>query len=253
MREIIPAATMTAHTNADYGNEEITFVTLLPDGAGAMVRGDGAILVGMQTRFHSGDLSHDAGTAIAAALKMKEAGEDGVPQFDVRDPGPRLQEVLVNEESEPTMELVDNFSYWFDPGEEVDADTKAALEQNKEDIVPTADVPGVKHMYWCSMNNDFVRYVVDADEDALYTALARLQVAGKATFGTDSKFVGAFRACGIGIPVFQVPKGLAIEDLEKPAVALRDALDQALTSAQTLTADERRARDGMVSRQVTIR
>lgn len=253
MREIIPAATMTAHTNAEYGESEITFVTLLPDGAGAMVRGDGVILIGLQTRFQSGDLSHDAGTAIAAALAMKDSGEEGVPQFDVRDPGPRLQDVLVNEDSEPHLELVDNFSYWFDPEEEIDEDTRAALEQNKDDIVATQVISGVDNMYWCSMNNDFVRYVVDVDEDSLYTALARLQVAGEASFGPNSKFVGAFRACGIGIPVFQIEQGMAVSDLEEPAKKLQDALNAALDNDAPLSADERRVRSGMVSRQVTIR
>lgn len=253
MREIIPAATMIAHTNEDYGAEEITFVTLLPDGAGAMVRADGAILIGLQTRFHSGDLSHDVGTAIAAAVAMKNQGENGVPQFDVRDAGPRLQEVLINEDNEPGMELVEDFSYWFDPTEERDADIENALAQNREDIVPTQNIPGVEHMYWCSMNNNFVRYVVEANEDSLYTALARLQVAGQASLGEGSRFVGAFRACGIGIPVFQVPAELTVDDLAEPAKQLREALNKALSSADSLTEDERRARAGMVSRQVTIR
>lgn len=253
MREIIPCATLTATTNSDYGSIEFDFVTLLPDGAGAMVRSDGRILVGLQTRFHSGDLSHDAGGALKAALELKAAGEEGVAQFDVRDPAPRLQEMIVNDESQPQMNLREDFGYWFDPNEELNSEMKAALEQNREDMVPTQALPGTEGMYWCQMNNNFVRYVVAVDEDSLYTALARLQVAGEAIMGEESKFVGAFRACGIGIPVFQVDPALTAEQLAEPGKKLQTALEKALALDSPMTADERRARAGMVSRQVTIR
>ena len=44
MRELIPAATLTARTDADHGAVEFDFVTLLPEGHPAMVRPDGRIL-----------------------------------------------------------------------------------------------------------------------------------------------------------------------------------------------------------------
>lgn len=253
MREIIPCATMNAQTNEKYGSVPFTFVTLVPDGAGAMVRGDGEILIGLQTRFHTGDLAHDLGVALAAALAMKETGEEGIVKFDVRDPGPRLQEMIVNSDDEPTMELAKDFGYWFDPGEEPDAQRQAALEENREDMVPTEQVPGVHGMYWCQLNNNFVRYVLSVDEDKLFTGLARLQAAGEARMGEGSKFVGAFRACGIAIPVFQVDPELTPADLAKPAEKLRDALKAAIDKRGPLSDEERRAREGMVSRQVTIR
>lgn len=253
MREIIPCATMTARTNADYGDVEFDFVTLLPDGAGAMVRGDGRIQVGLQTRFHTGDLSHDVGSALAAAIKFEEAGNEGVVQFDVRDPGPRLQQVLDLEGEQPAMVVLEDFGYWFDPNEEIDSDRATALEQNRQDMVPTEEVPGTEGMYWCAMNNNFVRFVVAENEDKLYTALARLQADGDAVIGEDSKFVGAFRACGIGIPVFQVAPEFEASDLTKPAQRLADALKAALANEAPLTDEEKRTRAGMVSRQVTIR
>ncbi len=252
MREIIPCATMTAKTTAEHGGTEFDFVTLLPDGAGAMVRGDGRILVGVQTRFSTGDLSHDLGAALTAALKMQLEGEEGVAQFDVRDPAPRLQELLADGELAP-MTVLKDFGYWFDPNEEIDAEMAAALEQNREDMVPTEEVPGVEGMYWCEMNNNFIRYVLAMDEDLLFTALARLQAAGQAQLGEGSKFVGAFRACGIAIPVFQVNPELSAADFAAPAAQLRDNLELALKQTEPLTGDERRARAGMVSRQVTIR
>lgn len=252
MREIIPCATMQATTNEEYGSVEFDFVTLLPDGAGAMIREDGRILIGLQTRFNTGDLAHDLGAALAAALKMRENGEEGVAQFDVRDPAPRLQEMLP-EGPQPEMVLLEDFSFWFDPDEPVDSDREMALQQNREDMIPTEEVPGVAGMYWCEMNNNFVRYVVNIDEDNLYTALARLQAAGEAVMGENSKFVGAFRACGIGIPVFQVDDELTAADFAAAGKLLEDNLESALADQSPLTDEVRRARAGMVSRQVTLR
>lgn len=250
MREIIPCATLPAKTNPKHGEVEFEFVTLLPDGAGAVVRTDGQILVGLQTRFHTGDLSHDLAAALLAAIALKDSGETGVAQFDVRDPAPRLQEVL-GECSE--MQITDSFEFWLDPTEETTPEREQALEQNREEMVPTQAIDGVEGMFWCSMHNNFVRYVLDVDEDKLFTALARLQAAEEATLGPDSKFVGAFRACGIAIPVFQVSSELTVEELAEPAQQLAERLKKALAKRKALTPEERRARDGLVSRQVTVR
>ncbi len=261
MRELIPCAVLPAKTDAEHGGVEFDFVTLLPDGAPAMVREDRKILVGLQTRFNSGDLSHDLAGALLAAIAMEDRGETGVAKFDVRDQAPRLQDVLDplyvgdSRDSEPheAMEIREDFEYWFNPEEELDADMLTALAQNREDMVPTEEVPGAAGMYWCEMNNNFVRYVTEIDEAPLFTALARLQASGKANLGDDSKFVGAFRACGIAIPVFQVDARLAADDLAEPAKVLEAALKEALENTDTLTDEERRARAGLISRQVTIR
>lgn len=251
MRELIPCAVLPAKTSKENGSVEFDFVTLLPDGAPAMVRPDGRILVGLQTRFNSGDLSHDLGGALKAAIAMADAGEDGVVSFDVRDPAPRLQELL--DDQGGALEITEDFGYWFDPAEDVDSDTAQALQQNREDMVPTEAVPGVPGMFWCQMNNNFVRYVTDVPEDELFTALARVQSEGRANMGDDSKFVGAFRACGLAIPVFQVDPEVTAEELAEPAAALQEALQKALKEKTPLDPDQKRVRAGLVSRQVTIR
>ena len=264
MRELIPCAVLPAKTNADNGSSEFDFVTLLPDGAPAMVREDGRILVGLQTRFNSSDLSHDLAGALTAAIAMEDSGETGVVKFDVHDPAPRLQVVLnrafiaddkkMKNAAHPTqVEIREDFEYWFNPEEDLDEDMLVALQQNRDDMVPTAAVEGVDGMFWCQMNNNFVRYVTEIEEDPLFTALARLQASGTAKLGENSKFVGAFRACGVAIPVFQVDPEATPADLEAPALALRDQLAKALTNDTPLTDDERRARAGLISRQVTIR
>ncbi len=258
MRELIPCAVLPAKTNAANGSTEFDFVTLLPDGAAALVRPDGRILIGLQTRFASGDLSHDLGGALLKALEAKQAGEEGTVSFDVRDQAPRLQELLDDQFlgdklAQSPLVIEENFSYWFDPNEAQDADTLAALEQNTADMVPTEAVPNAPGAYWCEMNNNFVRYVTDKPEDDLFTALARLQDEGKASLGEGSKFVGAFRASGLAIPVFQVAPELSAADLEEPTRTFEEDLRAALDNPAPLTEAQRRIRQGLVSRQVTVR
>ena len=252
MREIIPCATLTARTDAAHGGVEFDFVTLLPDGHPAMIRPDGRILVALQTRFNSADLSHDAGAAVLAAIAAKDRGAEGVVPVDVREPSERLQGIL-DPQGFTSISLEDDFSYWFDPSEEVDDETRRALERHREEIIPTEAVPGVPGAYWCEMNRNFVRYVTAVDESALFTTLARLAVDGGANVGEGSRFVGAFRACGIPIPVFELGEGVGAADAAPGVAAMAEALARALTLTDALTADERRVRQGLVSRQVTIR
>ena len=68
MREIIPCAVLSGRTTEEHGGADFDIVTLLPDGHPAMIRPDGRILVGLQTRSNSGDLSHDVAAALLAAL-----------------------------------------------------------------------------------------------------------------------------------------------------------------------------------------
>jgi hypothetical protein len=62
-----------------------------------------------------------------------------------------------------------------------------------------------------------------------------------------------FRAVGIVVPVWELPDGKEAADCEAPALALGARLDAALASTDSLDANERRAKAGIVSRQVTLR
>lgn len=252
MREIIPCATLTARTDAAHGGVEFDFVTLLPDGHPAMIRPDGRILVALQTRFNSADLSHDAGAAVLAAIAAKDRGAEGVVPVDVREPSERLQDIL-DPQGFTSISLEDDFSYWFDPSEEVDDETRRALERHREEIIPTEAVPGVPGAYWCEMNRNFVRLLTDNEEAKLFDALARLAARGEANVGEGSRYVGSFRACGLIVPVFELPEGASATDVAPGTQALARALAEALTVTERLDDKERRARQGLVSRAVTIR
>jgi hypothetical protein len=55
------------------------------------------------------------------------------------------------------------------------------------------------------------------------------------------------------VPVWDVPADPPGEDWAGPAAGLQSRLEAALTVTTPLTADERRARAGLLSRQVTLR
>lgn len=255
MRELIPAATLPATTTSDYGSRAITIVTLLPDAAPAMVRSDGEVLLALQTRSHSGDAGHDLGVALAAALALKDkvdAGEadPNVVHVDVRDPGPRIVDMI---EGVGELTIEDDLGFWLAPGSDDEDEVRAAIEESAKELVPTAVVPGVENTYWHRMNKIFVRWVRDEDETKLFTALARLQVKEQLTLGHDSRFIGAFRALGLSIPVFEFPGDVEADDLTEAAQQLEKNLEAALAVKDSLTDDERRARSGLVSRQVSLR
>ena len=90
-------------------------------------------------------------------------------------------------------------------------------------------------------------------EDYLLDALARLHAAGASGLGEGTRYVGAFRAHGLLVPVWDLPQGATAQDVEGPAAQFAQRLDEALAVSDPLTYDERRARAGVVSRQLTLR
>lgn len=255
MREIIPAATLKATLNSDYDNKEITFVTVLPDAATAMVRADGEILIALQTRSRTGDNSHDLGVAVEAALDHakrvanKEA-QPAVISVDVRNNGPRIGDII---STWGEMEIHEDLGFWLVPGTTEDAEIKAAIAESANELIDTKAIPGTKHTYWHDMNKIFVRWIRDEDETLLFTALARIAAAEKLTLGHDSRFIGAFRAAGLSIPVFEFPGQVKAEELTEAVNTLENELAIALENKNPLSEDERRIRAGLVSRQVSLR
>lgn len=252
MREIIPAATLRATTTEEYGSVPFQFVTILPTGVPAMVREDGEILIALQTRSTTRDAGHDLGVALQAALKHKarvDAGEDkaGTVKLDVRDASPRIPDMLAS--TEP-MQLEEDFGFWVSEGQRDEAMEQAIAETAKE-IIPTEAVPGTKNTYWHGMGKHFVRWIRLEDEDQLFTALARMQAAGELHIG-DAHFIGAFRALGLSIPVFEFPEDVDPATLTEPVLQLEEKLAAALANKEPLTDDEKRVRAGLVSRQVSL-
>jgi hypothetical protein len=251
LREIVPAATATARTTPRHGGREITVATVLPLAWPGLHRADGTILIGLQTQFSSGDAGRDVAHAILAAL----ASEAGSPVTEAVAPSgtPPLSELL--DPAVPfEVEVHDGFDFWLGADTAVSAEVQASMEQANAAVVPTRRLVSVEAAYWCEVGSRrHLRWVMPHPEDALLDALARLHAGGALSLMEGARYVGAFRADGLVVPVWDLPAEAEAEDTEKPAAALATRLVEALADTSPLTAAERGARAGVVSRQLTLR
>jgi hypothetical protein len=251
MREIVPAATGLARTTPTSGGRDITVATVLPMAWPAMHRADGSILLGLQTQGGSGDVSRDAAAALLAALDA-DPGTPVAPG-DLPGPGPRLQDLLdLDAPFEVTVHS--GFDFWLAGVQDVSAEVRESMERANAAVVPTRRLASVDAAYWCEIGpRRHLRWVLTEPEDRLLDALARLHVAERSAIVQGSRYVGAFRADGLLVPVWDLAADTDADDLEEPAAAWAGLLADALAEAAPLTPDERRARAGVVSRQLTLR
>lgn len=248
LREIVPAATITVKLKE---GGEATIATVLPMAWPALHRADGAILVALQTSGASGDPSRDLA---AALLKAKEL-EPGSPLTDpgLPGPGPRLQDIL-EPADQLDLKVHEGFEFWFAADADLSDEVKDSLEQANGSAIPTRRLSSVEAAYWCQMGQRrHLRWVLPDDETQVLDALARLHAAGESALLEGSKYVGSFRAHGLVVPVWDVADDTEADDLEKPMVAFQERFRAAMQVTEPLTADERRAKAGMLARQLTLR
>lgn len=261
MREIVPAATATARTTAEHGARDVQVVTVLPMAWPALHRADGRLLLALQVTDDSGDPSRDAAAVLLAALDSGPgtpvtsgvSGKSEATRGSVVAKGPRLQDVL---DPDVPFEVTvhEGFDFWLSEGQEQTAEVRASLERANDAVVPTVRLSSVPAAYWCRIGDRrHLRWVLPQPEDQLLDAIARLHAAGESSPGEGSRFVGAFRAHGVLVPVWDLPADAEAADVEQPAAALGQRLEAALAQDAPLSALERRARAGVVSRQVTLR
>ena len=248
MREIVPAATATLRL-AD--GRTATAATVLPLAWPALVRSDGSVIVGLQVPSGSGDTSRDIARALEEALATEAPGP--VAPRGLPGPGSRLQDVL--DLSAPLeVQVHDGFDFWLEEEELRSPEVSASMERANEAVVPTVRLSGVEAAYWCDIRGrNHVRWVVPYDEDSLIDGLARLHARGEDGLGEGSRYIGSFRAHGLAVPVWDLAEGTTAEAAETPLQELASRLDEAMADSTPLTADERRARSGLSSRQLTLR
>lgn len=261
MREILPAATATVKVvvpegtqvngqEVPAGEHEVMLVSVLPAAMPAVHRDTGDVLVALQSRTSSGDASRDVAQAVLTAL----ASEPGSSVNSIRPATadtPRLQDLLV-EGQRLEVEVHDDFGFWL--GEDATEDQKAALEQMNDTAVPMARVEGAPSAYWCHMSGrSYIRWILGQDEDTALEALSRLAAAGEHTLGDDTEMLGAFRAAGLLVPVIEVPADSEADAHGSALGELQARYEKALEQEGELSAEERRVRNGLVSRQVTLR
>ena len=252
MREIVPAATARIRiASGEHAGREATVATVLPFAWPALARLDGEVFVGLQVAGGSGDPSRDAAHALVGAL----SAEPGTPQPPERTAagGPRLQDLL-DLDAPFDVEVHQGFDFWIEGVQEVDAETRASLDRANSRVIPTARLSSVEGAYWARMRDrSHLRWGFGEPEDVLLDAMARLHGVGGLSLGEGTRYVGAFRANGILVPVWDLPHETEAEDVEGPAAGFRARLDQALALTAPLTDLERRARNGLLSRQLTLR
>ncbi|MGY1808729.1 DUF5926 family protein [Blastococcus sp. SYSU D00669] len=251
LREFVPAATAPLRT-AD--GREVTLASVLPGGAPALVRANGEIVLGVQLPAASDDVSRDLGTALAAALEAPAgAPVDPGPVGAAGSAGPRLQE-LVDREAPLEVTVHDDFGFWLE-GADAGPTARAGLEQANAAILPTRRLEGLGAAYWVRPGDEraHLRWVREEDEEPLLDALARLRAAEELTLGEGTRYAGAFRAHGLLVPVWDLPADTPAADWTGPATEFQGRLERALAVTEPLTADERRARAGLLSRQITLR
>ncbi|MCW2607213.1 MAG: topoisomerase [Frankiales bacterium] len=249
LREVVPAATAPLRV---VGHEDRTVVlsTVLPLAWPAMVRADGSIYLGLQVQTRGGDVSRDLAAALEQALDTTP-GNSVVPA-GLPGPGPRLQDLLDPAPLEVTVHA--GFDFWIE-GAAASEEVAASMERANASVVPTVRLEQVQSAYWCRMRERaHLRWVLPEDEEPLLDAMAQLAVRPDGlTLGDDTRYIGSFRAHGLLVPVWDLPPETEAEAVEAPAAALRARLDEALASTRPLTGEERRARQGLLSRQLTLR
>lgn len=250
LRELVPAATATARTTAEHGARDVTVTTVLPDGWAALHRADGVVLLALQTVGGSGDASRDLAAALLEALDSEPG--TAVQQSGLPGPGPRLQDVL-----DPTVPfevtVQDSFSYWIAADTEMTPELKAAVEEADAGVVDTKKLAAAEAAYWVRMGaREYLRWAQPHDEQQVIDGLARLH--GRRESGFDgAKFIGYFRSGGLVVPVWELARGSEAEDVEDALAAFAPTFAAAVADTEPLDANARRARAGIVARQVTLR
>lgn len=254
LRELIPAATaplrLTGEYAQKYPDREVTVATVLPMAWPAMVKQDGGVLIGLQRQFQSGDLSRDLAASLQYALETEPGKTVGVPSLP--GPGPRLQDMIALDELAVTLHT--SFEFWVVEGATEDPTVASTLEQANASIYPTERLTAAPAAYWCQVpDKAHVRWVLPDDEDPALNALARLSAAGGLALGDGTRFAGMFRAHGLLVPVWDVPPATPGAEWNEPLATVVAGYRQALATDAPLTPAERRSRQGLLGRQLTLR
>jgi uncharacterized protein DUF5926/SEC-C motif-containing protein len=250
LREFVPSGTAPLIL-ATAAERPVSLATVLPMAAAAVVRADGAALIGLQVQIRSSDVSRDLARAIEWALAAEPG--DVLPVVGSDGDSKRLQDVL-DPDAAIEPELHPDFSWWMPPDTEPTGDVALSLERANEAILPTERIGPAA--YWVDTGEKaHLRWVRPEPEERLLAALARLSARGELTLGDGSRYAGSFRAHGLLVPVWDLDRESHAREWAEPAAALGTRLTAALSTLDTepLTGDERRARDGLIGRQVTIR
>ncbi|MGH3964149.1 MAG: DUF5926 family protein [Pseudonocardiaceae bacterium] len=256
LREFVPSATAPLPLAQPPGRD-VTLATVLPTAAAAIVRPDGAALVGLQVLTRSGDLSRDLGRAVTWALTAEPGSVLAKVSTTAEGEQIRLQELLAPD-TPLYVTMYSDFAWWIPSEEPPSKEAALSIQRANAAIMPTEAVTGagVDAAYWVDAGDKaHLRWVRPEPEEQLLAALARLAARDELDLGEGSRYAGSFRAHGVLVPVWDLDREQHAREWVTPAEAFAPRLAQALASleATPLTDPERRALRGLRGRQLTLR
>ena len=254
LREFVPSAVFTLPLTTP--GRAVRAATVLPGAVAALAREEGdetTAYVGLQLAAAGPDPAAELGAAIAWAREA-EAGSS----LAVAEPGPDEPHLhdLIDVDVVPEITVHQDFDWWIPEGVEVSPDVAHTVKHANDAIMPSARLEGegVVAAWWVDAGEKaHLRWVRPEAEDTLMAALSRVHAAGGLHLGEGSRFAGSFRTHGLLVPVFDLDPERHPNEWVGPTVEFGARLAEALAVDAPLTAAERRSRDGLRSRQVTLR
>lgn len=250
MRELVPAGTAPLMLTGEFCDREVMVSTLLPMAWPALVRADGRVVVAVQLQTGSSDLSRDIGDALHRALTAEPGS--AIPPRPTPAHAPRLHD-LIDVDAPLRVSVHSTFDYWVEDPDQVDDAVRASLDAANEAVIPTARLAGVDGAYWVMVGSRRqLRWVLPQPEDVIVDALARIDGDTGLPVMPGARYLGSFRALGLVVPVWDLPEGTEVEDVEGPAATFDARLTAALAHQGALSGDERRRRSTLLARQLTL-
>lgn len=252
LREFVPSA--VAELPLRKNSRPVQLATVLPGAIAALVRTDNVGYIGAQVAGESPDLAADFAESIRWVLDASTG--DSLNRAEPDAETPDLTD-LIDADGSLEVTVHQDFNWWVPEGSDPDPTVASTISQANGAVMPSArisaDVPGAP--WWVDAGDKaHIRWVRIEDEETLMSALARLSAAGDLHLGEGSRFAGSFRTHGLLVPVFDLDPERHADEWAAPLEELDRRFAAALDrSEEDLTAAERRARDGLRSRQVTLR
>lgn len=264
LQEFVPSAYFEAEVAG--AERPVRIVTVLPGAVSAIVRdegeGTGAAagvgFVALQSQRRGDNPNRDLAYALNWVKNAKPGESLEVGVADGTEPA--LTDLL-DKSMEAPITVAQDFNWWLTEEQQNNPQVVATLQQANDSVLPSdkvaADISG--EAWWINPSEKaHIRWVRQEKEAELLNALARLHAAGELHLGEGSKFAGVFRTHGVLVPVWDLDNSKDPDDWAEGLEALDKKLAEKLAaeadgSAAELTGDEHKAKQTIVSREVTIR
>ncbi|RAV33335.1 DUF5926 family protein [Corynebacterium heidelbergense] len=254
LQEFVPSAHFAASVEGIAAPVHI--VTVLPGAVAGLRRSaedGGECFAALQTNNRGNNPNRD----LAFTLNWLRSAEPGQSlDVGVADGSePQLRDLLPPETS-AEIAVAQDFNWWLTEAHRENPQVLATLNQANESVLPServgAQITGAA--WWIDPGErGHIRWVHTAEEGALLDALARVHAAGKLHLGEGSKFAGAFRTHGILVPVWDVDNTQPAQHWKAGLETVEGLLAAALEEEGQLTGEEHKAKQTIISREVTIR